>query len=173
MTTEQAVEKKDTAIDPGDIFVHFMDRPGASRYRAAEYRANGKELWAFDMEDGNLVEFRVFEDLVVVEKCKKPAQIIPKVTTADIQFTIASEHYFTADDGVFGAMHTTKDQIVSRPSALGLITFCVLVTANGHTITGESHCQDPAKFDAQIGRDEARKDAINKLWPMVVYAARG
>ena len=55
---------------------------------------------------------------------------------------------------------------------LGLLTFCVLVTTNGHTVSGEAHCQDPAKFDAEIGRQTARANAIDKLWPMVVYAKR-
>jgi hypothetical protein len=90
------------------------------------------------------------------------------VTPADIQSAIASEHYFTAGQAVVRADPSAAPVL----HALDQLTFCVLVTTNGHTVTGESHCQDPAKFDAQIGRDEARKDAINKLWPMVVYARR-
>lgn len=90
-----------------------------------------------------------------------------RVTPADIAAAIASEHYFTAGNGVNGTAGP-----VAYPRALNLLTFCVLVTRNGHTVTGESHCQDPAQFDAQVGRDEARKAAIDKLWPMAVYAAR-
>jgi hypothetical protein len=89
------------------------------------------------------------------------------VTPADIEASILYETYFTASQG---AKEADGD---AGHEALGLLTFCVLVTHNGHTIAGESHCQGPAKFDAQIGREEARKDAINKLWPMAVYAARG
>lgn len=93
------------------------------------------------------------------------------VTPADVDATIASEHYFTADDGVAEVCrHTPIDGLVHQ--ALGMLTFCVLVLRNGHTVTGESYCQDPAKFNAQIGKDEARKAAIDKLWPMVVYASR-
>jgi hypothetical protein len=55
---------------------------------------------------------------------------------------------------------------------LDLLTLCVLVTSNGHTVTGESYCADPAKFNAETGCIDARKVAINKLWPMVVYAER-
>lgn len=96
------------------------------------------------------------------------------VTPTGIEAAIASEHYFTAGeavetDGAF--MSPTTDPFAHHP-ALDLLTFCVLVTKNGHTVTGEAHCQDPAKFDAETGRTEARKDAINKLWPMAVYAAR-
>jgi hypothetical protein len=89
----------------------------------------------------------------------------PGVTTADVEANIKHQYFFTAADGV-----TLGNQPVA--SQLHLLTFCVLVTDTGHTITGEAHCQDPARFDAAIGRTEARKDAINKLWPMVVYAAR-
>ena len=98
------------------------------------------------------------------------------VTPADIQSAISSENYFTAADGVRGAPggdnYLLAEYVTYDGGPLSLLTFCVIVTTNGHTVTGESHCQDPAKFDAQIGREEARKDAINKLWPMVVYAAR-
>jgi hypothetical protein len=100
------------------------------------------------------------------------------VTPADIEACIASESYFTAADGVTGASigkpgASLLPEYVTAPGwPLSLLTFCVLITQNGHTVTGEAHCQDPAKFNTEIGRAEARKDAINKLWPMVVYAAR-
>lgn len=99
----------------------------------------------------------------------------PKVTPADVEASIASELYFIAHEGVEGAHVLATGGNASQPrigSPLSMLTFCVLVTRNGHTVTGEAHCQDPAKFSAEIGRAEARKDAINKLWPMVVYAAR-
>lgn len=91
----------------------------------------------------------------------------PNVTPADVEACIASEHYFTAADGC--AWH---GDIITRASPLCLLTFCVLVTRNGHTVTGEAYCQDVAKFDAETGRQWARKAAVDKLWPMVVYAAR-
>lgn len=91
----------------------------------------------------------------------------PNVTPPDVEACIASEHYFPAADGC--AWH---GDIITRASPLCLLTFCVLVTRNGHTVTGEAHCQDPEKFNAEMGRRAARDDAIRKLWPMVVYAAR-
>ena len=106
------------------------------------------------------------------------------VTPADIEACIASELYFTAADGVGWTLAFWDEEsggkkpdpriLVSNEAfkALELLTICVLITRNGHTVTGEAHCQDPAKFSAEIGRAEARKDAINKLWPMAVYAAR-
>ena len=111
----------------------------------------------------------------------------PQVTPADVEATIASEHYFTAGEGVIGAFvagefgahggdtvtvrRDTASPQVLKPS-LNLLTYCVLVLKNGHTVSGEAYCADPARFNAETGRIEARKVAINKLWPMVVYAER-
>jgi len=101
------------------------------------------------------------------------------VTPKDIEEAILMEVYQNSGDDIDGWTASTYKSGVSHEDigmaskALSCLTICVLVLRNGHTVTGESHCQDQAKFDAQIGRDEARKDAINKLWPMVVYAARG
>lgn len=97
----------------------------------------------------------------------------PVVTPADIEGNIASEHYFRAIDGAYsvGSLHVGLES-KSEHMALSLLTFCVLVLRNGHTVTGEAFCQDPAKFDALEGRRYAKEDAMRKLWPMVVYAAR-
>lgn len=96
----------------------------------------------------------------------------PGVTPADIEAAIASEHYGNSyiffDIEIF---HEGVDSETPHPS-LGLLTVCVLVTRNGHAVVGESHCQDPAKFDAKTGRQAARANAIDKLWPMVVFSAR-
>lgn len=92
----------------------------------------------------------------------------PQVTPADVEATIASEHYFTAGF----AVTATGIQAEAVNPALDLLTFCVLVLKNGHTVSGEAHCADPAKFNAETGRIEARKVAISKLWPMVIYAER-
>ncbi len=90
----------------------------------------------------------------------------PSVTPADIEANIAIEWYIHPGE------KPICDQPIPAQHPLRMLTICVLVTKNGHTVTGESHCQDPAKFDPEIGRAEARKDAIRKLWPMVVYEQR-
>lgn len=96
----------------------------------------------------------------------------PQVTPADVEATIASEHYFTALQGCAGQESLDEVQPVDVPDCLALLTYCVLVLKNGHIVSGEAYCADPAKFDEETGRIEARKAAINKLWPMVVYAER-
>ncbi|WP_368647781.1 Gp49 family protein [Castellaniella ginsengisoli] len=103
----------------------------------------------------------------------------PRITPADIQANIASEHYFTAADGASGAYRNGGDVHPAGGSpgqqttqALGLLTFCVLVLRNGFTVTGESACASPENFDAEIGRKIARQNAVSKVWPLMGYALR-
>lgn len=95
----------------------------------------------------------------------------PRITPADIEANIDSEHYFTGGQGAtFGATDvagTPNDGY--PPSALNLLTFCVLVLRNGYTVTGESACVSPENFDAELGREIARQNAINKVWPLMGY----
>ena len=100
----------------------------------------------------------------------------PRVTPADIDANITSEHYFTAADGVLGA-NPAFEPAYERlnfeiPPALELLTFCVLVLSNGFTVTGESACASPENFDAEIGRKIARENAVKKIWPLMGYALR-
>jgi Phage protein (N4 Gp49/phage Sf6 gene 66) family len=101
--------------------------------------------------------------------------IAPRVTPSAIEASIASEHYFTATDGVFGVAKRQAD-VEDRstfgwqnPRELDLLTFCVLVLKNGFTVTGESACASPENFDAEIGRKVARANAVNKIWPLLGY----
>lgn len=111
----------------------------------------------------------------------------PRVTPADIEANIASEHYFTAGEGVIGAFaagefdsHSSDVVILRRDIAstevmkpgLNLLTFCVLVLRNGFTVTGESACASPENFDAEVGRKIARENAVQKIWPLMGYELR-
>jgi hypothetical protein len=51
-------------------------------------------------------------------------------------------------------------------------TICLLTLKNGYTVTGESACASPANFDADVGRDVARKNAREKIWGLEGYALR-
>lgn len=86
-----------------------------------------------------------------------------RVTPARIAEIIASEHYFTAEDGALAASSA------KAPPELGLLTFCVLVLRNGFMVTGESACASPENFDAEIGRKIARDNATKKIWPLEGY----
>lgn len=111
----------------------------------------------------------------------------PRITPADIEANIASEHYFTAGEGVIGAFaagefgsHSGDAVTLQRGStspevlkpSLNLLTFCVLVLKNGFTVTGESACASPENFDAELGRKLARQNAIDQLYPMLGYELR-
>lgn len=95
----------------------------------------------------------------------------PRITPADIEANIASEHYFTAQHGVHGEQLQTKyqDMIYDGPAPLNLLTFCVLVLKNGFTVTGESACASPENYNAAIGNQIARNNAVQKIWPLMGY----
>jgi len=94
----------------------------------------------------------------------------PRVTSADLEAAIASEHYFIASDAI---QHDQTVHVHKDGWHLGTtqrLTFCVLQLRNGFTVTGESACVSPQNFDAEIGRKIARQNAIEKLWPLLGYA---
>ena len=95
----------------------------------------------------------------------------PRITPADIEANIASEHYFTAEQGAFAAFNPPSGAD-TVPTALSLLTFCVLVLRNGFTVTGESACASPENFDAELGRKIARQNAVAKIWPLMGYELR-
>ena len=94
----------------------------------------------------------------------------PRVTPADVEAAIASEHYFTATQALVGLTRGPEWQ--ATPKELDLLTFCVLVLRNGFTVTGESACASPENFNAEIGRRIARQHAVEKIWPLLGYELR-
>ena len=110
-------------------------------------------------------------DKQIEQEIQSKGLTAPRVTPADIEAEIASEHYFTAAEGVSGAARGGR--IVgddARP--LHLLTFCVLALRNGFTVTGESACASPENFDAEIGRKIARQNAAQKIWPLLGFRLR-
>ena len=129
------------------------------------------------------------------------ANVAPRITPADIEANIVSEHYFTAADGarynwltedhadfdVREIVQSIADGIPRRshsctsasidsnadvPVALLLLTFCVLTLRNGFTVTGQSACASPENFNAEIGRRIARENAVAAIWPFMGYELR-
>jgi hypothetical protein len=126
-------------------------------------------------------------DETIEQEIQAKGKTAPRVTPADIDANIASEHYFTAGEGVIGAFaagefgsHSGSSVTLRRDMAapkvlkpsLNLLTFCVLVLRNGFTVTGESACASPENFDAEIGRKVARANAVTKMWPLMGYALK-
>ena len=126
-------------------------------------------------------------DQAIEQEIQAKGLTAPRVTPADIEANIASEHYFTAGEGVIGAfvagefgahggdtvtvLRDTASPEVLKPS-LNLLTFCVLVLRNGFTVTGESACASPENFDAEVDRKIARQNAVQKIWPLMGYDLR-
>lgn len=115
-------------------------------------------------------------DQTIEQEIQAKGLTAPRITPADIEANIASEHYFTAREGRMGAID--NDTYVGREmpmpdnsdlKPLELLTFCVLVLKNGFTVTGESACASPENFDAEIGRKIARQNAVQKIWPLMGY----
>lgn len=111
------------------------------------------------------------------------ADVAPRVTREQIEAVIVSEHYFTAREGLVGALVgalvargvpaaacETANVVPQPPQALGLVTFCVLLLRNGHRIVGVNEGPVSAEnFDPEVGRKFAREDAIDKVWPLEGY----
>lgn len=98
----------------------------------------------------------------------------PRVTQQRINDVIASEYFFTAEEGAVAHHFLSGDKegfakLEPDKVKLGLLTICVLVLKNGFTVTGESACASPENFDAQIGRDLARQNARQKIWALEGY----
>jgi len=100
------------------------------------------------------------------------AAVAPRVTDDAAEQNIASEHYFTAADGVIGEANSRSELVESYPSSLGLLTICVLVLKNGFTIVGQSACASPLNFNKEFGQRLARTDAKGKIWAFMGYELR-
>lgn len=107
-------------------------------------------------------------DQVIEQEIQAKGLTAPRITPADIAANISSEHYFTAADGIRGA----NDLECESGDPLTLLTFCVIELRNGFTVTGESACASPENFNAEIGRQIARKNAAAKIWPLLGYELR-
>ncbi len=123
----------------------------------------------------NRIQSPCAEDSLIEQEIVAKGLTAPRITPADIEAEIASEHYFTALEG-FNRAGTwsgfSDEQITKSAQALALLTFCVLVLKNGFTVTGESACASPENFDAEIGRKIARANAVSKVWPLMGYALK-
>lgn len=67
-----------------------------------------------------------------------------KVSEQEVQDAIRREHYHHFEG-------TT-------------VTVCVLVLDNNFTAVGDSACVDPSEFNANMGREIARRRAFDKAW---------
>ena len=73
----------------------------------------------------------------------------PRVTQADIDALITDETFVILPDG--------------------RTTICQLTLVNGFTVRGESSTVYIENFDEKIGRDIARRNAVEKIWLLEGY----
>lgn len=111
------------------------------------------------------------------------ADKFPRITPALVEANIASEHYFTAAQGLVGAQSEvasgeyTVGELrpvteIMVPLSLRLMTICVLVLRNGFTVHGVSSVANPENFNEGIGRKVARENAVRDIWPLMGYQLR-
>ena len=119
------------------------------------------------------------DDINIEQEIQDKGLTAPRVTLADIDANIVTEHYFTAEHGVYGVAAWNADSetkvssvVFQDPEPLRLLTFCVIVLRNGFTVTGESACASQENFDEELGRKIARQNAVNKIWPLMGYALK-
>jgi hypothetical protein len=92
-----------------------------------------------------------------------------RITLADVQANIRRINYFTAADGVYGA----DGAIAHKDSSLNNLTFCVITLRNGTRVVGINYgAIDPAQQDSALAHDEAYKNAVEQIWPLMGYELR-
>ena len=84
------------------------------------------------------------------------------ITRAKVESLIIGEHGFRASEAVF---HKAEP----HHPALEMVTFCILVLRNGSVVTGVSTCLHAESFDAKVGYDLAREDALREIWALEGY----
>ncbi|WP_223275188.1 Gp49 family protein [Delftia tsuruhatensis] len=102
-----------------------------------------------------------------------PASGGPRVTLADIEAEIVGEHYFTATQGAGHPEALNPRDFGDVPAELALLTICVLRLRNGTKLVGINYgAIDPDQHDADLGRKEARADAVEKIWELQGFPLR-
>lgn len=110
-------------------------------------------------------------DKAIEQAIQDAGKTAPRVTPSDIEAEITHTYYVNVGEAHHAKWPDLSAADEHHPS-IDLLTICVLVLKNGFTVTGESACASPENFDAQIGQDIARANAINKIWPLMGFRLR-
>ncbi|MBO9679584.1 MAG: hypothetical protein J7556_15180 [Acidovorax sp.] len=174
---------KEWQQNPGVL--HHINGPFATPERRD---TSARDAEAFSALGGSTQKHRETWALPVVDpgpdslerEIRAKADNGPRVTPADIKAEIASEHYFNGFDGVAGAGYNEAcpDGVLrpftfTAPGSLGLLTFCVLVLRNGTKVVGVNYgAIDPAQHSPERGRQEARAQAVDKVYELLGFRLR-
>lgn len=92
----------------------------------------------------------------------------PELTEQTVKAQVVQEYSLCAWDA-FG-LQPNVDTVAER--ALRSTTICVLILRNGFPIVGASSVSSPERYDHKTGLEEARADAMAKLWLCCEFDAR-
>lgn len=146
--------------------VYGQTAPSLTSEESRVIRTRASKLFADEINQSDFVKQSAPPVDHIEQEIQAKGLTAPRITPADVQANIVSEHYINAgeacefDGGV---------EIIKPNPNLYCLTTCVLVLQNGFTVTGESACASPENFDAEIGRKVARENAVEKIWPLMGY----
>lgn len=94
---------------------------------------------------------------------------INRVTEQELEAAIADERYINLGHGLssYGTLADGYLAAGAPPPASERTTLCVLTLDNGIVVVGKSACIDDRLFDARVGREIARRDAVAQVWPLL------
>lgn len=90
-----------------------------------------------------------------------------RVTREMLEQQIAGQYFFN-----LGADALPPDVPEWQRQSLSLLTLCILVLRNGWVVVGKSACVSPEIFDAEKGKQIARDDAVEQMWPLEGYVLK-
>lgn len=97
----------------------------------------------------------------------------PRVTEADVLNSIASCFFVTAYDA---ALNDRSVPVVGAekivPKELKVVTLAIVTNKAGFTVIGVSGCADPKNFNAEIGEEIAKRNAVSQLWGHMGFVLR-
>jgi hypothetical protein len=99
------------------------------------------------------------------QEIKEKNLTAPRVTPESIEALISAEYYIVTGEALRNLGNPVNAALMTH-------TICVLVLKNGYIVIGESACASPENFDESIGRKTARRNAVNKIWPLEGYLLR-
>lgn len=116
------------------------------------------------------------EEKPIEQEIRAKGLTAPRVTPADVEASIASTFYFTAAQGAEKAARDSGSYAAGSPEegkSLSQVTFCVLILRNGTKIAGVNYGSiEPAQHSAERGREDARAQAVEQIWPLLGYELR-
>lgn len=94
---------------------------------------------------------------------------INRVTLEELEASIIDERYLNLGHGLAsqGTLSDGHNAAGAPHVATERTTLCVLTLDNDIVVVGKSACVDPRLYDAKIGREIARRDAVNQVWPLL------